>query len=44
MIDDTGVETRDLGNKIGVIIFQNIQAVDYLKSSYVGLAESKICF
>lgn len=33
MIDDTGIETRDLGNKTGVIIFQNIQAVDYLKSS-----------
>lgn len=44
MTDDTGIETRDLGNKTGVIILQNTQAVDYLESSYVDLAESKNCF
>lgn len=44
MIDDTGIGTRDLRNKTGVIIFQNIQAVDYLKSSYVGVAGSKNLF
>lgn len=44
MTDDTGIETRDLGNKTGVIILQNTQAVDYLESSYVDLAESKNYF